>query len=79
MMLVIALVAESGKRDTRPDWYALCCKHYLVFFMLGIAIWQRGHVLTFPEWYPVPGGHIVIASSSSGAIHKNYQQAAGLN
>ena len=78
-MLVIALVAESGKRDTRLDWYALCWKPYLVFFMLGIVIWQRGHDLMFPKWYLVPGGHITIASSSNGAVHKNYKQAAGLN
>ena len=78
-MLVIALVAESGKRDTRLDCYALCWKHYLVFFMLGIVIWQRGHDPMFPEWYLVPGDHTVMTSSSNGAIHKNYQQAAGLS
>ena len=78
-MLVIALVAESGKLDTRPDCYALCRKHYLVFFMLGIVIWHRGHDPMFPEWSLVPGDHIIIASSSNGAVHKNYQQAAGLN
>ena len=69
-MLVIALVAENRKRDTRPDCYALCWKHYLVFFMLGIVIWQRGHDLMFPEWYLVPGDHIIIARSSNGAVHK---------
>ena len=79
MMLVIALVVESGKQDTSLDWYALCWKHYLVFFMLGIAIWHRGHDLMSPEWYLAPGDHTIIASSSNDAIYKNYQRAAGLN
>ena len=79
MMLVIAFVVESEKWDTRLDSYALCWKHYLVFFILGIVIWQRGHDLMFPEWYLVPGNHTIIASSSNGAIHKNYERAAGLS
>ena len=78
-MLVIALVAENGRQDTRFDCYALCSKQYLVPFTLDIVVCQRGHDVMFPEWYPVPGDHTVIASRSSSVVHKNYQQAAELS
>ena len=78
-MLVIASVAENGKWDARLDSNALCWKQYLESFMLGSVIWQRGHDVMFPQWYPGPGDHTVIASSSNGTVHKNYQQVAGLS
>ena len=78
-MLVIALVAENGRQETRLEYYALCWKQYLAHFTLGIAVWQRGHDVMFPEWYPVQGGHTAIANSSNGAVHKNYQQVAELS
>ena len=78
-MLVIALVAEKGRRETRCDYYALCWRQYLVTFMFGIFVWQRGHEVVFPELYPVPGGHTVTANNAKGVIHKNYRPAAELS
>ena len=71
-MLVIALVAENGRQETRFDYYTPCWRQYLVPFMLGICVWQRGHGVVFPEWYPVPGGYTVIANSSNSVVHSNY-------
>ena len=73
-MLVIALVAENGKQDIRLDCYALCWKQYLVIFMLGIVIWQRGHGVMFPEWYLVPGDHTVIARTAPSTRTINKRQ-----
>ena len=40
-MLVIALVAENRRRETRFDYYALCWRQYLVHFMLGVCLAKR--------------------------------------
>ena len=58
---------EGGKQDLTTT----CWRQYLVPFMLGICVWQRGHEVVFPEWYPVPGDHTVIANSSNGVVHRN--------
>ena len=79
MMLVIALVAENGRWETRFDYYALCWRQYLVPFTLAICVWQRGHEVIFPKWYPVPGNHTAIANSSNDIVHKNYRPAAELS
>ena len=79
MMLVTALVAEKERRETRFDYYALCWRQYLVTFMLGICVWQRGHEVVFPELYPVPGGHTATANNSNGIVHKNYRPVAELS
>ena len=78
-MLAIALVAENGWWETRCDYYTLCWRQYLVPFTLGTCVWQRGDEVMFPELYPVPGNHTVIANSSNGIVHMNYQPAAGLS
>ena len=79
MMLVIALLAKKRRRETRFDYYALCWRQYLVTFMFGICVWQRGHEVVFPELYSVPGSHTATANNSNGVVHKNYWPAAELS
>ena len=79
MMLVIALVAKNGRWETRFDYYTLCWRQYLVPFTLGICVWQRGHDVMFPVWYPVPDDHTVTTNSSNGVVHNNFRPVAELH
>ena len=72
-------MAEKGRQETRCDYYTLCWRQYLVTFMFGFCVWQRGHEVVFPELYPVPGGHTATANNANGIIHKNYERVAELS